>query len=358
MASGTAAAPKAGTETHEVYRQIFENANDAIYLFELDERGLPGRILEVNDLACKRLGYTREEYLAMDPAQMDAPETEVDIPESMDHLRERGHETIELIHLARDGTRIPVEVSSHLFHVGGKTRHLAIVRDIRERKRAEERLRASLREKEVLLREIHHRVKNNLQLVSSLISLHDYELTDKTLTELQTRVRAMALVHEVLYGMQDLSHIRFDDYLRALIAELQEVYDNGDTTVSLSLAEVSIPMETASPLGLLVTEIVSNAFKHAHPDGGAGRLWVTLTEGPPPVVHIADDGVGLPEQPPQKRTSLGMTLIEELSDQLRAELDVSRQGGTGYTIRLPEDHHESLRSSTRSDHDNFFNRSR
>ena len=220
-------------ESEEKYRRIFENANDAIYLFELDERGLPGRILEVNEEACRRLGYSRGEYLAMNPAELDAPETDVDIPESMDHLREKGHEQIELVHLAKDGTHIPVEVSSHLFTVGGKTRHLSIVRDIRERKQAEQRMRDSLREKEVLLKEIHHRVKNNLQLVSSLISLESRDIGEQAAVDLQARVRALALVHELLYSVEDLSTSRFDEYLTTLVGELQLIYDRAQRASSL-----------------------------------------------------------------------------------------------------------------------------
>lgn len=322
-------------EREETYRQIFENANDAIYLFELDESGLPGRILEVNQLACSRLGYTREEYLQMDPAQLDAPETDVDIPASMDRLREQRHETIELIHRAKDGTRIPVEVSSHLFHVHGKTLHLSIVRDIRERKRAEEEIRSSLREKEILLQEIHHRVKNNLQLVSSILNLQRDQLGNPQTTELQTRVRAMALVHELLYGMRELAAIPFEDYIASLVDELKEVYDDGRTQVRLELDSLSLPMKTAIPLGLLLNEVVSNAFKHAHPPGEPGTLEVHLSRTDRPVLMIRDDGRGLPEEP-TTGASLGMVLIDELTSQLGAEVDVSREGGTSYTITIPE----------------------
>ncbi|MFO8063741.1 MAG: sensor histidine kinase [Spirochaetota bacterium] len=322
-------------ESEEKYRQIFENANDAIYLFELNEQGLPARILEVNDVACRRLGYTREEYLAMDPSQMDAPEMEVDIPASMYRLREQRHETVELVHLTKDGRRIPVEVSSHLFTVRGKTRHLAIVRDIRERKRAEEQLRASLREKEALLKEIHHRVKNNMQLVSSMISLQSQELGEHAIIELQTRVRAMALVHELLYGMQDLAHIRFDDYLGKLVRELQSTYESSNTTLNLELSEVRLPIETAVPLGLIINEIVSNTFKHAHPPGQSGHLSVELSHRNATHIRVADDGDGM-RQTAYSENSLGLILIHELSKQLDAVIDISREGGTTYTIYVPE----------------------
>ena len=339
---GTSSLPlKHLRESEEKYRQIFENANDAIYLFELDERGLPGRILEVNEEACRRLGYSRDEYLAMNPAELDAPETDVDIPESMDHLREKGHEQIELVHLAKNGTHIPVEVSSHLFTVGGRTRHLSIVRDIRERKQAEQRMRDSLREKEVLLREIHHRVKNNLQLVSSLISLESRDIGEPAAVDLQARVRALALVHELLYSVEDLSTSRFDEYLTTLVGELKLIYDSGSTRLELALEATVLPIDTAIPLGLLVNEVVSNAFKHAHPDGKAGLLKIELSGDSGTLVRIADDGVGLPEDA-RGRGSLGLVLIDELSSQLNATIEVSRQAGTTYSISIPEE--QSARS--------------
>ncbi|MFP4373734.1 MAG: sensor histidine kinase [Spirochaetaceae bacterium] len=322
-------------ESEEKYRQIFENANDAIYLFELDDRGLPGRILEVNEVACRRLGYTREEYLTMDPAELDAPETDVDIPESMDHLRAKGHEQIELIHLAKDGTRIPVEVSSHLFRINGKTRHLSIVRDIRERKQAEQRMRDSLREKEALLQELHHRVKNNLQLVSSLINLESQAIGERAAVDLQARVRALALVHEVLYSVEDLSTSRFDEYLTTLVGELQLIYDTGSLRVELTLEPRILPIDTAIPLGLLVNEVISNAFKHAHPDGEEGVVQVELSGNGGTLVRITDDGVGLPEDAGTEN-SLGLVLIDELSRQLNATVEVSREGGTTYRIYIPE----------------------
>ncbi|MFW5842540.1 MAG: sensor histidine kinase [Spirochaetota bacterium] len=323
-------------ESEEKYRQIFENANDAIYLFELDDLGMPARILEVNEVACRRLGYSREEYLAMDPAVLDAPETDVDIAESMAQLREKGHEQIELIHLAKDGTRIPVEVSSHLFTLNGKTRHLSIVRDIRERKQAEKRLRDSLREKELLLQEIHHRVKNNLQLVSSFVSLKRHELGEQAAVDLQARVRSMALVHEMLYGARDFASIDFDDYLTALVNELRLIYDTGSTRLEFNTEAIGLPLGTALPLGLLVNEIVSNAFKHAHPSGESGLLRIELSIDNGATICIADDGVGLP---PKARAggTLGLVLIDELAKQLNADVQVSLERGTTYRIHLPKE---------------------
>jgi two-component sensor histidine kinase len=197
-------------------------------------------------------------------------------------------------------------------------------------------MRDSLRDKEVLLQEVHHRVKNNLQLVSSLINLESREIGERAAVDLQARVRALALVHEVLYSVDDLSTSRFDEYLTTLVGELQLIYGSGAVHLELALEPRILPIDTAVPLGLLVNEVVSNAFKHAHPDGEAGVLRIELSGNGGTLVRIADDGVGLPENA-RTGDSLGLVLIDELSSQLNATVDVSRQGGTCYSIHIPED---------------------
>jgi len=315
----------------ETYRQIVEKANDAIYLFELNHFGVPGKILEVNDAACRQLGYTREEYLSMDPSQMDAPESNVDIPASMDRLRQTGSETIELVHLAKDGTPIPVEVSSHLFQVDGHTLHLALVRDIRERKAAEAELRRSLAEKETLLREIHHRVKNNLQVVSSLVNLKSSTIPAFDATDIQNRIRAMSLVHEILYGRGALAAVRFDAYITSLAEELFDIYGKPNVRLEQELEAVEVETDRAVSLGILVNELLTNALKHAFPGERPGSVHIAVRKlAEARELVISDDGVGLPESTPED--TLGLVLVDNLVEQINASLSVTRDGGTTYTI--------------------------
>lgn len=314
----------------EKYRQVVDNANDAIYLFELNTAGRPARILEVNEVACRRLGYTREEYLVMDPTQMDDPSETPEIEASMERLRAQRTETIEMSHVAKDGTAIPVEVSSHLFDSGGRTYHLAIVRDIRERKEAERRVLASLEEKTVLLREIHHRVKNNMQLISSLLSLQAQSLADPRLldifTEAQNRVGALALVHEKLYQATDLARVDFEHYAGDLVKTLRDgLYTPGRSIdVSIETESVSLPVPVLIPIALILSELVSNAFKHAFAPFDSGQIAVVLQRKERQLeLSVCDDGVGLPEEfDGRALKSLGWRLVETLVEQLEAELHV------------------------------------
>ena len=174
--------------------------------------------------------------------------------------------------------------------------------DITERKRAEERIKASLREKEVLLKEIHHRVKNNLQVISSLVSLQADGLADPTLRDLfqdvRDRVRSMALVHEKLYQSANLARVEFADYARSLLALplAGPRRRRGRVRLTLDLEPVSLSVETAVPCGLILNELVSNALKHAFPGGRGGEVAVALHAGPDGRVRlrVRDNGVGLP----------------------------------------------------------------
>jgi PAS domain S-box-containing protein len=312
----------------EKYRQVVNKANDAIYLFELSENGRPARILEVNEVACRRLGYSRQEYLEMDPVQMDEPGNEEEIAASMERLRQQRSETLEMRHVAKDGTVIPVEVSSHLFEAANRTYHLAIVRDIRERKRAEEQIRTSLEEKTVLLREIHHRVKNNMQLISSLLSLQSQEVRDPVLQDIfgeaQNRIGALALVHEKLYQANDLARVDFYHYVSDLIRPMSEALHTAGTAyrTSVEADPVPLPVPTLIPLALITSELVSNAFKHGLAPFNSGHVTVSLRRaGTLLRLAVADDGIGLPSGfDGAAGRSLGLRLVHTLVEQIQGTL--------------------------------------
>lgn len=163
-------------ESEEKFRELFNNANDSIFLYPLTSDGTGGQFLEVNDVACHSLGYTRDELLKMTPRDIEVESREE--PTLWDLLQE-GSATFEAVNLTSDGRQIPVEVSAHIFNLRGEKMVLSILRDITRRKQAEEQLRKSLDEKELLLKEIHHRVKNNLMVISSLLNLQSKYIEDK-----------------------------------------------------------------------------------------------------------------------------------------------------------------------------------
>ena len=209
--------------------------------------------------------------------------------------------------------------------------------------RSEKAMRSSLREKEVLLKEIHHRVKNNLQVISSLLNLQARYLPDPAAREIfrssQHRVQSIALVHEKLYQSADLSHIDFHEYSVALLDNLFETFDAARRGISktVDIGATRLSVDIAIPCGLIVNELVTNALKHAFPNDRAGTVRVALTEGAGGALDltVGDDGVGLPEgMDPRKTASLGLDLVFTFADQLDAKVEIERQGGSSYRFRF------------------------
>ncbi|MEI7832198.1 MAG: PAS domain S-box protein [bacterium] len=208
--------------------------------------------------------------------------------------------------------------------------------EITERKRTEEALRTSLREKDVLLKEIHHRVKNNMQVISSLVNLQAETLDNPGLSalfnDLRDQIRSMALVHEKLYQSDSLARVDFAEYAESLLNYLWRAH--GDTTakvqLKLNLQSVPLSVETAVPCGLILNELVTNALKHAYADCAQCELTVTLQTNPEGriLLRVSDNGPGLPEGLDwRKSTSLGLRLVQMLTTQLRGTLDVTSDDG-------------------------------
>ena len=219
------------------------------------------------------------------------------------------------------------------------------VRDITRQKQSEDRLQASLLEKEVLLREIHHRVKNNLQVIQALISLQSRRLTDGQAVEMykesQRRIRSMALVHERLYQSTNLSRIDFADYARSLVIHLFHslLPDGRKVELTFDLEPVALDVNTAIPCGLILSELVSNALKHAFPEGRPGELRVSLRRGPGPVIRLGvrDDGVGLPPGFDLGLSdSLGMQIVVTLVSQIDGRLKIGQERGADFQVEFPE----------------------
>ncbi|MCI0497901.1 MAG: response regulator [Thermoplasmata archaeon] len=214
-----------------------------------------------------------------------------------------------------------------------------------ERHRIEEQVRASLEGKVWLLKEIHHRVKNNLQIVSSLLQLQSRYIDDRKVLDIfresQNRVRSMALIHERLYRSEDLETIDFSEYVRNLTSHLQKTYRDTAANVQMSvdIGDIKLDVETGIPCGLIITELVSNAMKYAFPDGRKGTITISLEQAGDRayVLTVSDDGVGLPADfDPGSSGSLGMQLINTLTDQLDGEVELDGSRGTRYTITFFE----------------------
>ncbi len=454
-------------ESEEKFREVFNNANDAMFLHKLED-GEPGNFFEVNDVACQTLGYSRNELLNMSPMDIDAPETIAQIPLVMENLLKAGKTTFEAVQVTKDGELLSVEVNAHIFTIRGEEYILSISRDIRERKKAENalkeseikyrnifenvqdifyqtdilgniieispsverysgynpaeligkpvetvysnpedrknllkkiektgevfgyelklktksrellyvsvnahflfdssknpigiegslrditerknieiQLKNSIKEKEMLLKEIHHRVKNNLMIISSLLNLQSRQIKDKAskdiFKESQNRARSMALIHERLYQSTDLKRIDFGDYIGSLSKELFHTYagDLGHIELKVNVDDIFLDINTAIPLGLIVNELITNSLKHAFPEGKMGEINIDFH---PQDDHfefsVKDNGIGFPKDLDFHNTnSLGMQMVTSLTDQIDGEIELNRSQGTEFKITFKD----------------------
>ena len=233
---------------------------------------------------------------------------------------------------------------------------LGIATDITARKQAEkalqhalEQIKSSLHEKEVLLKEIHHRVKNNMQVITSLLNLQSKTIRDEhalsVFQDSQNRVKSMALIHETLYQSKDLSRINFAEYLEKLVAHVSRSYRIRPEAVKISINvdDVSLPIDTAVPCGLIINELASNSLKYAFPADTQGEVNISFGRADTHyVLRVSDTGVGLPADfDPERGKSLGMKLVRMLTGQLCGELEHHNGVGTTFEIKFPEEKGEA-----------------
>lgn len=223
----------------------------------------------------------------------------------------------------------------------GDSEVILIIQNITARKMAEIRLKASLEEKQVLLKEIHHRVKNNLQIISSLLNLQSKGITDTQIAavfqESQNRIRAMALIHENLYQTENLASINFTEYIRNLVTSLLRSTKNSSQVIRVQydVDEISLPLEFAVPCGLMINELVTNAIKYAFLDGRPGEITIAVHRSADHLIEltVSDNGVGFPADfDIHQTTTLGWQLIHSLAGQLDA--DIAVRNGNGVAIQI------------------------
>ncbi len=327
----------------ERFRRVVESAPNAMVM--INKAGL---IEMVNVQAERLFGYERRELIGT-PIEALVPE----------RFRER-HPGLraaffaspqarpmgagrDLYALHRDGGEIPVEIGLNPIDTEDGEMVLSAIVDVSDRKQKEERIQNALREKDVLLAEIHHRVKNNLQIVDSLLDLQSARIADPVmlgmLRDSQNRIRSMGLIHQTLYQSRDFAKVDFGHFLEALVPVLISSYgvEAGRIALAVDTATVRLPINTAIPCGLIVNELMSNALKHAFPGGRRGRIEIRLTPDDGwTVLCFADDGVGIPpDLDIDNPATLGLKLVPLLADQLHGTLAVRRADPTRFTLRFP-----------------------
>ncbi len=323
--------------SEELFRQLFQKSPLAIAL--LDPHG---DIIMLNKGFEELFGHTEEELKGIALDSVIVPEDKIEDAKKLSasnetfqtaSIRKRKDDTT--VHVLIYG--VPVKVNNEVIAIYG------IYVDITERIISEKQIKLSLQEKEVLLSEIHHRVKNNLAVITGLLELQSHKLDNeeavKALKDSQMRINSMALIHEKLYQNKNLSKIEFDKYTNELITVLKSSHLNADQPVEIVMEceNVELPITTAIPCGLLINEIVTNSIKHAFNGTDGAEVKLSLKEANGDMhLRISDNGRGLPAKFDELETkSLGIILIRTLATQLGAVLNVDGDNGTTYQITFP-----------------------
>nr|WP_319375300.1 histidine kinase dimerization/phosphoacceptor domain -containing protein [uncultured Methanoregula sp.] len=335
-------AEKALKISKKKYFTLFNSANDAVVLCARGEDPLCYPVIEVNDGTSRIMGYSRDFLLSCNLFDNVLPGSRERIPRIFEEIDRNHHATFEMDYLACDGRTLPLEMNSHLFTLEGNTVLLTVARDVSARKKTEDDLRQSVAEKDVLLKEVHHRVKNNLQVISSLIDLQAGALSDPDVQnhfrECQDRIRSIALVHENLYQSKTFSTIKAEDYIKMLVDRLVPSCSAlPGVNVCYDIDDIDIDLDTAIPCGLIINELVTNALKHAFTGRDRGIIRICLKQAPDDMLTliVEDDGKGFPESVNfQETESFGLQIVTALSCQLDADLSMTGGNGTRITLRF------------------------
>jgi PAS domain S-box-containing protein len=366
---------KALKDSEEKYRLLIEQAADGIFVGDKD-----GNFIEVNSKACELSKYSQKELLKMNMSELFTEEERRRVPLRYDLLMKGETVKSERMLTRKNGNLIPIEMNTRQMPNGTyqaiirnisdrrkaeefmlkyqeeleklvkkrtkeiERTNLQLKTEVTERQKSEELIKIQLKEKEILLKEIHHRVKNNMQVIISLLNLQASTINDAKILDLyresQNRIKSMALIHEKLYQSKDFSHIDFSDYLSSLAVYFSQIYQFENTTIDIVTKAHKIPFEfdTAITLGLIVNELVSNAMKYAFKHQTKGKITIELkkTRGNKIMLLLFDNGCGIPKSINYKKTkSLGLQLVCSLTEQIGGTLTLDNTKGAHFQIVFP-----------------------
>lgn len=333
-------------ESEHKFRSLYEATSDAVMLLNEQE------FFDCNPATLTIFGCTnKQEFYGKHPSefsplfQPSGQDSASLSTQKINIAMATGSCRFDWIHQRLDGSEFPAEVLLNVMEINGKKFLQAVVRDITDRKRDEDQIKASLAEKEVLLQEIHHRVKNNLQVISSLLRLQSRYIQDNRVIEMlkesQNRVRSMALVHEQLYQSQDLSNIDFAEYIENLAHNLFQAYEINSPVIKLqtNIAPCKLNIDTAVPCGLIINELVTNSLKYAFSGEIQGKIKIdfSLDNNGVCVLLVSDTGIGFPKDLDYRNArTLGLRLVGSLVRQIRGNITLLATLGTVFQITFPQ----------------------
>lgn len=328
-------------ESEHKYRTIVENAYEGIGVFQNSSTRY------MNPYAMDTLGYSEEELLNRPFTDFIHPDDlEISVQRHMDRMAGREAPQNYLVRIiTRAGETLWVRVNGVLIEWDGEPATLNFLRDETDMIKAETDLKAALTEKETLLREIHHRVKNNMQIIISLLNLQSYQIQDEEAKQLfeeaQARVRAMALAHEVIYQSESISMVNLADYLPQLCQSLLGAHNLPTRQILLvtNLSKIELELSRAVPCGLVVNELVTNSLKHGFPAGGKGEISLAarLDDDQEVILEVSDTGKGLTDETDFKNpNTLGLRLVRLITEQqLNGRIEYDHRDGAFFKITFP-----------------------
>jgi PAS domain S-box-containing protein len=319
-------AQEALMESENKYRTLFEKNKHPIIVF--DDKGI---FTESNEAALKFMETSRDDLITKNLSDFILYTNDIETIESKEFWNKK--ENLEVAFNINDKLKI-LELTLTPVYLKNETIVFGLGNDVTKRKRDEEKILSSLKEKELLLREIHHRVKNNLQIISTLLTLQSSQAKNSKVDDLyresQNRIQSISLIHENLYQSDDLAHINFETYAKGLITDLFDSYgvNSKEIQLNLDIESVSMGIETAIPCGLIINELVSNSLKHGFQGSETGQINVKLQklQDSKYSLIVSDTGTSFPDDVDLiSNETLGLELIKNLVQQLDAQLKFDRK---------------------------------
>jgi len=328
-------------EEEEKYRFLLENISEGIIAG--DSRG---RVIFWNRGAEAIFGYSADEAVGKPLTFVMSEEFRRGYQRRINRVISAGKSEIigrrfEVFGLRKDGSKFPMELSINSWKMGEDVFFSCVACDITKRREADKKVKASLKEKELLLKEVHHRIKNNLAVIYSLLNLQSKYIKDKQalrmIKESKDRIRSIALIHDDLHLLKGRERIDFANYIRNLVARLFHSYgvDTNLIRYKLDVDDIFLDIKTAVPCGIIISELVSNSLKYAFPRRKKGEICIDLHKDKQNrfILVVSDNGVGFPKDLDFLNTeSLGLQIVTDLVEQLKGTIELDRRGGTKFKI--------------------------
>jgi len=321
------------------YKALAEVSKDGVFITTQ-----AGKIIECNQIACQIFDYDRSKLIGMYVKELIPDSNKIDLSKIFSNKTDYNLTYFEAEGKKHNGTTFPLEANVKLINVENEAVFISCVRDVSRNKMTEEQIKESIEEREILIKEVHHRVKNNLQIISSLINLQTRYLSNQNsiiqLKETKNRVISMALIHEILYQSESVSRINFQKYINSLVKNLVNAYkvDTDRIEIEIRADDIYLDLQKGIPCSLIMNELISNCFKYAFPDKKPGKIIISLKKQDEEyTLIIKDNGIGLPSDIDFETTkTVGLQLVNVLTIQIKGEVSYKNDDGVEFVLKFKE----------------------